>query len=263
MKWGKFEEERARLDKAREVFQTALEFFGDDEEQIEKAQAVFNAFAKMETRLKEYERARVIYKVCVSIARSRRCEGRPLSSLLFPAYPAQNRPPSMRHTQNSRSSTALAPPWSPQSSASGESNTRRNLPTMDGIMTSGSTMRVWRRALCTTRERKARRRKRRSGRRIGSVRCMSVQLPRYPRGPRSVIGGGTFSYGSSTRCLRRRRRRYVRRVRFHLGRCVLTPPSRTSTGRVKSTRRLHEWYRTSSSPLRNFGSCSQDSKYDS
>ncbi|KAF5368924.1 hypothetical protein D9758_002968 [Tetrapyrgos nigripes] len=62
VKWAKFEEERARLDKAREVFQTALEFFGDDKEQIEKAQAVFSAFAKMETRLKEYDRARVIYK---------------------------------------------------------------------------------------------------------------------------------------------------------------------------------------------------------
>jgi hypothetical protein len=65
VKWGKFEEERLRVDKAREVFQTALEFYGDDEEQIEKAQAVFNAFAKMETRLKEYERARVISKVCI------------------------------------------------------------------------------------------------------------------------------------------------------------------------------------------------------
>jgi crooked neck len=63
VKWGKFEEERGRTDKAREVFQTALEFFGDDSEQIEKAQAVFNAFARMETRLKEYERARTIYKV--------------------------------------------------------------------------------------------------------------------------------------------------------------------------------------------------------
>ncbi|KAJ3760879.1 hypothetical protein EV360DRAFT_80762 [Lentinula raphanica] len=62
VKWGKFEEERQRLDKAREVFQTALDFYGDDEEQVEKAQAVFSAFAKMETRLKEYERARVIYK---------------------------------------------------------------------------------------------------------------------------------------------------------------------------------------------------------
>lgn len=50
-------------DKAREVFQTALQFFGDSEEEVEKAQAVFSSFAKMETRLKEYERARVIYKV--------------------------------------------------------------------------------------------------------------------------------------------------------------------------------------------------------
>ena len=47
--------------KAREVFQTALKFFGDDEEQVEKAQVVYNVFAKMETRLKEYERARIIY----------------------------------------------------------------------------------------------------------------------------------------------------------------------------------------------------------
>ncbi|KAG1725259.1 uncharacterized protein EDB91DRAFT_1239868 [Suillus paluster] len=59
-------EERGKLDKAREVFQTALQFFGDEEEQVEKAQAVFNAFAKMETRLKEYERARVIYKFALS-----------------------------------------------------------------------------------------------------------------------------------------------------------------------------------------------------
>ncbi|GLB39792.1 putative pre-mRNA-splicing factor CLF1 [Lyophyllum shimeji] len=64
VKWGKFEEERGRLDKAREVFQTAVEFYG--EEQIEKSQAVFSAFAKMETRLKEYERARVLYKFALS-----------------------------------------------------------------------------------------------------------------------------------------------------------------------------------------------------
>jgi len=50
--WSKFEEDRGQagtyilirigctytVDKAREVFQTALEFFGDEEEQIEKAQ---------------------------------------------------------------------------------------------------------------------------------------------------------------------------------------------------------------------------------
>jgi crooked neck len=64
--WAKFEEERAKPDKAREVFQTALEFFGDEEEQIEKAQVVFGAFARMETRLKEFERARVIYKFALA-----------------------------------------------------------------------------------------------------------------------------------------------------------------------------------------------------
>ncbi|KAF9781226.1 TPR-like protein [Thelephora terrestris] len=80
VKWGKFEEERANLTKAREVFQQALEFFGDEEEQIEKAQAVFSAFAKMETRLKEYERARVIYKFALSrLPRSK-------SSVLYAAY---------------------------------------------------------------------------------------------------------------------------------------------------------------------------------
>ncbi|KAF9040448.1 pre-mRNA-splicing factor CLF1 [Hymenopellis radicata] len=66
VKWGKSEEDRLRVDKAREVFQTALEFYGDDEEQIEKAQAVFSAFAKMEMRLKEYDRARVIYQFALS-----------------------------------------------------------------------------------------------------------------------------------------------------------------------------------------------------
>ncbi|EJU01644.1 TPR-like protein [Dacryopinax primogenitus] len=66
VKWGKFEEDRGKIDKAREVFQTALEFFGDDEAQVEKAQAVFAAFARMETRQKEYERARVIYTFALS-----------------------------------------------------------------------------------------------------------------------------------------------------------------------------------------------------
>ncbi|KAI9069719.1 hypothetical protein FKP32DRAFT_1586657 [Trametes sanguinea] len=66
VKWGKFEERRGTLDKARQVFRTALEILSDNEEQteIEKARAVvFDAFAKTGTRLKEFERARVIYKV--------------------------------------------------------------------------------------------------------------------------------------------------------------------------------------------------------
>jgi tetratricopeptide (TPR) repeat protein len=50
-------------EKAREVFQMALEFFGDKEAEVERAQSVFAAFARMETRLKEFDRARVIYKV--------------------------------------------------------------------------------------------------------------------------------------------------------------------------------------------------------
>lgn len=66
VQWSKFEEERGKPDKAREVFQTALEFFGDEEEQIEKAQQVFGAFARMETRLKEFDRARVIYKFALA-----------------------------------------------------------------------------------------------------------------------------------------------------------------------------------------------------
>ncbi|KAK0551813.1 NineTeen Complex (NTC) component [Tilletia horrida] len=63
IKWAKFEEDRNHTDKARQVFQMALDFFGDDDEdKLEKAQTVYTAFAKMETRLKEYDRARMIYK---------------------------------------------------------------------------------------------------------------------------------------------------------------------------------------------------------
>ncbi|EMD36199.1 hypothetical protein CERSUDRAFT_65926 [Gelatoporia subvermispora B] len=80
IKWAKFEEERGKLDKVREVFQTALEFFRNGAEQVEKVQAVFNAFAKMETRLKEYERVCVIYKFALSrLPRSK-------SQALFAAY---------------------------------------------------------------------------------------------------------------------------------------------------------------------------------
>ncbi|TFK98675.1 pre-mRNA-splicing factor CLF1 [Pterulicium gracile] len=80
VKWGKFEEERGRADKAREVFQTALEFYGDDPEQVDQGQPVFGAFARMETRLKEYERARMIYKFALErIPRSK-------ASNLYSAY---------------------------------------------------------------------------------------------------------------------------------------------------------------------------------
>ena len=61
---AKFEEEQGEYDKACGVFQTALQFLGNEEEQIKKAQVVFNAFAKMEVCSKDYNCACVIYMVC-------------------------------------------------------------------------------------------------------------------------------------------------------------------------------------------------------
>ncbi|SCZ93111.1 BZ3500_MvSof-1268-A1-R1_Chr6-2g08467 [Microbotryum saponariae] len=62
IKWAKFEEERRRLDRAREIFTMGFEFYGQDEQGIDKSQSLYSAFAKMEVRHKEYDRARVIYK---------------------------------------------------------------------------------------------------------------------------------------------------------------------------------------------------------
>ncbi len=50
-------------DSAREIYQMGFEFYGQDEEGIDKSQSLYSAFAKMEVRHKEYDRARVIYKV--------------------------------------------------------------------------------------------------------------------------------------------------------------------------------------------------------
>ena len=137
VKWGKFEEERGNLIKAREVFQQALEFFGDEEEQIEKAQAVFNAFAKMETRLKEYERARVIYKVSGIV--SCPISHQTLSSSRYQGCPARNPLVCMRPTPNSRSSTARGQHWNLPFSESDVSSTRKRSHTMVEITTSGLT----------------------------------------------------------------------------------------------------------------------------
>lgn len=63
IKWAQYEEtEREDLDRARNVFMTALEYFGESETQLEKAQTVYTAFAKLEIRAREYDRARAIYK---------------------------------------------------------------------------------------------------------------------------------------------------------------------------------------------------------
>lgn len=52
-----------RTDRSREIYQMGFDFFGQDEEGIDKSQSLYSSFAKMEVRLKEYDRARVIYKV--------------------------------------------------------------------------------------------------------------------------------------------------------------------------------------------------------
>ncbi len=58
IKWARFEEENGTSDLVREVFGMAIETLGDhfmDER-------LFNAYARYEAKLKEYERARAIYK---------------------------------------------------------------------------------------------------------------------------------------------------------------------------------------------------------
>ena len=58
IKWAKFEEENGTSDLVREVFGDAMEALGDDfvDEKL------FIAYARFEAKLKEYERARAIYK---------------------------------------------------------------------------------------------------------------------------------------------------------------------------------------------------------
>ncbi|KAJ7204866.1 hypothetical protein C8J57DRAFT_1259178 [Mycena rebaudengoi] len=76
-RWVAFEEERSRLDKAHEVFQTALEFYGGDQELIQNG---VWCHCKMEMRLKEYERTRMFYKFALErIPRSK-------SAQLYAAY---------------------------------------------------------------------------------------------------------------------------------------------------------------------------------
>ncbi|KAI9626138.1 hypothetical protein H4Q26_015884 [Puccinia striiformis f. sp. tritici PST-130] len=62
IKWAKFEEDRQKIDRAREIFQMSFEYFGEEEEDLERAQSIYTAFAKMESRHKEYDRARTVYK---------------------------------------------------------------------------------------------------------------------------------------------------------------------------------------------------------
>lgn len=58
IKWARFEEENGTSDLVREVYGRAIETLGDDF----MDEKLFMAYAKFETRLKELERARAIYK---------------------------------------------------------------------------------------------------------------------------------------------------------------------------------------------------------
>ncbi|KAK2689686.1 Pre-mRNA-splicing factor clf1 [Fusarium oxysporum] len=76
IKWAKFEEEFGTSDQVREVFGEAVEALGDDfvDEKL------FIAYARFEAKLKEYERARAIYKYALDrLPRSR-------SMILHKAY---------------------------------------------------------------------------------------------------------------------------------------------------------------------------------
>lgn len=75
IKWAKFEEERGALEQARKVFHLALDFFGEEESALERAQTVFTALAKMETRQGEYDRARFIYKYALERIPRAKSEG--------------------------------------------------------------------------------------------------------------------------------------------------------------------------------------------
>lgn len=68
IKWAKFEEEYGTSDLVREVFGTAVETLGD--ELVDEK--LFIAYARFESKLKEYERARAIYKYALDrLPRSR------------------------------------------------------------------------------------------------------------------------------------------------------------------------------------------------
>jgi crooked neck len=68
IKWARFEEEYGTTDLVREVFGNAIEALGDDF----RDERLFIAYARYEAKLKEYERARAIYKYALDrLARSK------------------------------------------------------------------------------------------------------------------------------------------------------------------------------------------------
>jgi len=58
IKWAKFEEKQGEIVKARQVYESAIEYLGESAND----ESFFISFAKFEERCKEFERARTIYK---------------------------------------------------------------------------------------------------------------------------------------------------------------------------------------------------------
>ena len=68
LKWARFEEENGTSDLVREVFGVAVQTLGEDF----MDESLFTAYARFEVKLKEYERARAIYKYALDrLPRSR------------------------------------------------------------------------------------------------------------------------------------------------------------------------------------------------
>ncbi|KAJ1678436.1 Crooked neck-like protein 1, partial [Spiromyces aspiralis] len=71
LRWAKFEEELNHIDKVRDIFTQAIDYLG--EAHID--QKIFIGFAKFETRMREYERTRVIYKCGLQALPKNRSQG--------------------------------------------------------------------------------------------------------------------------------------------------------------------------------------------
>lgn len=173
-----------------------FEFYGQEEEGIDKSQSLYSAFAKMEVRHKEYDRARVIYKVsgaCVD-AQQPVLSLVTFDSLHWTDCLVHDRLSCTLLTATSRSNLEIArvsrlPCW-----ASGEFSTRKSWHTNRAITTFGSITLDWKKTLTEERRLKLRSRE--------FAKCMSVQWHKSRRAARSGIGDGTSSLGSITLCSR-------------------------------------------------------------
>ena len=76
IRYARFEEQNGYISNARNVFERAVEYFGEDH----MDERLFTAFAKFEENCREYERARTIYKYALDLIPKKEAED------LFKAY---------------------------------------------------------------------------------------------------------------------------------------------------------------------------------